>query len=388
MDRSASTRLLTANAAALSRQIFASLPFGMRLAAIVTKLSAMTSELFGRTVYAICLYNGVEGMPDIKGAPATNFGPKEGESLKSFVDRFTLRPVQRDYGAAFGAGIFKNLSLKTTPNRAEEIMLNLMVKMLDPGSRMAQLMKSGTLKYVENLIYRASTNLFKNEAEVYHREKTRQIPVDDEGTEIQLPSGPSEVERMDLTRADEKALLKVIDEAGRKFSRPDLDTYFELLRDGFDPTDVYRLRLLPSMQENLPQELRLDPTSPHPFSSKREEMDFREKMDAFPNPYGSIQNFSKTYTGPLMQAIQEYATKGNSRLLDRPPGCNRLTMTSNHKKLANRAHENEAQYHSRDFYGPPSKMHREVRILRNRAAKRADHMLHLSSFGDGRARTR
>ncbi len=63
-------------------------------------------------------------------------------------------------------------------------------------------------------------------------------------------------------------------------------------------------------------------------------------------------------------------------------------MSTTHKKLANRAHETEAQFHTRDFYRPPSKMHQETRKLRNRAAKRADNLLHFRSFEEGKIRTR
>ncbi len=310
MDRSASTRLLVASVNVLSRKIFASLPFGIRLAAIYQKLATSIGDLFGRTVYAIALYHGVKGLPDIKGAPASNYGPKGGESLKTFVDKFTLRPVEREYGAKFGRQIFATLKKNAGETQAEDILLDLMGELLNPSSKISSYFKTESISQIEQVLYRSAKNSFQDELRKQKHRKTDPFKVDDEGAEIEIPDSAADVGKMDLTKADENALLDFIEKEGPRIGRPDLDTYFELLRDGFDSNDIYRWHLLPSMQKNLPEELRIDPHSPYPFNTKSEEMAFREKVEAFPNPFGTLVNFNRGYIVPLRQVIQDYVKKG------------------------------------------------------------------------------
>lgn len=310
MDRSASTRLLFASVDVLSRKVFASLPFGLRLASIYQKLATSIGELFGRTVYAIALYHGTPGLPEINGAPALNFGPQNGESLKKFVDKFTLRPVDRKYGAKFGMQIFSVLRKATSESQAEDILLDLMGDLLDPSSRISSYFKKSDLRGIEQALYTSAKNAFKDELRKQVSRKTDQFKTDEDGSEIEPPGKASDVEKMDLTQADETRLMEFIEKEGPRIGRPDLDTYFELLRDGFDSNDIWQWRLLPSMQVNLPEELRLDPHSPHHFSTKSEEMAYREKVKDFPNPYGTLVNFNRGYIVPLRQVIKEYATKG------------------------------------------------------------------------------
>lgn len=305
MDRTASHRLLVATASQLARKVFASLPFKVKLAAIYLKLAFDNGQTFGRYVYALAVYHGVKDMPPLKGSGAPE-GPKPGEDAKKFIDRFVR--VQKSYGADFGRQIYKLVMSKThNEDKANDILSDLIEDMADGGSSLASYFKEGmSLGQIESALKRSAAHAFVDEWRKTKRRKTDQFKVDDEGAEVELPSQPADVEKMDLSPEDERRLEQFIEQNGNKLGKPDLDTYFELLRDGFDSNDIYQWRLLPSMQRNLPEDLRLDPTSPRPFGSKKEEMEFRKKLEEYPNPFGTLVNFNKSYITPLRRVIKEF----------------------------------------------------------------------------------
>lgn len=90
---------LASRARALNRRIYASLPYGYRVANLLLKLAAGSEEAFGRFVYAQFVELGVTDMPEVRGMPAESFkgrlkGPRGPDRLP------------RGYGHAFGKRAF------------------------------------------------------------------------------------------------------------------------------------------------------------------------------------------------------------------------------------------------------------------------------------------
>ena len=84
------------------RQIWASLPFQIRLAELLFRIAADPKETFGRVVYTIFLQQGVIDMPDIKGRPASEFDLK----------RAPGHMVPPGYGHDFGAKVYNSMLAK------------------------------------------------------------------------------------------------------------------------------------------------------------------------------------------------------------------------------------------------------------------------------------
>lgn len=83
---------VAARATDLSRRIYASLPWGYRVAGLFLKLAYGAQETFGRFVYAKFIQAGVAGMPDINGQPALSLrdkvqGPRADAKLPSGYGR-------------------------------------------------------------------------------------------------------------------------------------------------------------------------------------------------------------------------------------------------------------------------------------------------------------
>lgn len=140
---------LSDRATKLSRRIFASLPWGFRLAHLFSKLAIDTQEAFGRFAYAAFLKAGVVGLPDIKGQPALTFrgeiqGPRAADKLP------------RGYGKAFGIKVWKIALAKFhNPEVVEEAISRVMMR-LAAGDM--QVREDSTLKSAESLIVTSVLN--------------------------------------------------------------------------------------------------------------------------------------------------------------------------------------------------------------------------------------
>lgn len=154
---------LAAQASKLSRRIFASLPWGFRLAHLLTKLAVDTQEAFGRLAYAEFLKAGVEGLPEIKGMPALSFrseiqGPRAADKLP------------RGYGKPFGLKVWKIVLAKFyQPEIVEDAISKVMIKLVTGDVRI----REGTdLKTAEAFIITAVMNAATDAL----RKKKREVP--------------------------------------------------------------------------------------------------------------------------------------------------------------------------------------------------------------------
>jgi RNA polymerase sigma factor (sigma-70 family) len=140
---------LAAQATLISRRIFASLPWGFRLAHLLTKIAVNTQEAFGRFVFAEFLKAGVEGLPDIDGQPALSLrakiqGPKAADKLP------------RGYGRAFGTKVWMvALSKYRDPEIVEDAISRVMVKLVTGDAKVRE---GSHIKVAESFIITAVIN--------------------------------------------------------------------------------------------------------------------------------------------------------------------------------------------------------------------------------------
>lgn len=180
-----------ARAKTLSRRIYASLPWGFRVANLFLKLASGYIDAFGRLVYAEMIKAGVEGMPPVNGEPAQAWvdrvqGPKGPDKLP------------RGYGAEFGKRIYAFLLSKThSVDLAEEIMSRLMMDI----ARGKLHFKGGyDVKQSEGLIFQQATRAILDvKREQHGRKNDRMAPdslTDDVGDTIDL-ADPSSFQHLD-----------------------------------------------------------------------------------------------------------------------------------------------------------------------------------------------
>ena len=224
MDRVA--HIITASGQ-LRRKIWASLPFNLRLADFFSRLAVSFTEAFGKTVYAEFLTQGVEGMPDIRGVPASEFD-------------ISRKPVANHlptgYGNAFGQEAYRILMRKIhQPEAVENIMGDFLVSFLDKGAKHIQ---PGTpLKKAEGYIITSLLNEWKN----YLRTKSTRIQ---EVSDIRYsPEGEEQrIEQPDFDEDDLEQLVKRMlprMQSRLKEIHPDAPLYVKLsLIDGYTDQEI------------------------------------------------------------------------------------------------------------------------------------------------------
>ena len=108
----------------LSRRIYASLPWGFRVAQLVTILAADSLDVFGRVIYAEFIKSVVRGMPDV--APG-----KTALDLVQDVERKGADALPAGYGRPFASRLFKVLLSKLgDPEVAQDAMSKVMLQVV------------------------------------------------------------------------------------------------------------------------------------------------------------------------------------------------------------------------------------------------------------------
>lgn len=234
MDRVAHLRTA---AQELSRRIYASLPWGYRIAEVFIHLAADDAALFGKVVYAEFLRRGIEGMPDVNGVPAAS------------VD--TTRPRLADrlpngYGKELGVRAMRLLyRMGLSPDRVSETMAQFLADFLE---RYADKLRSGmpvfsAEKFVLNKLQwvvrsgpeRRKTLRDKNEILV------REKPGDEGETEDFFSNAPDLDDPRGYHRLEQnfsKDQLKDLFEFLAKNIHPDIPEYIMLKADGYKDTEI------------------------------------------------------------------------------------------------------------------------------------------------------
>lgn len=323
MERTAAHELLASSAHRFARKVFASLSFSQRLAQVILKLGSAMAEGFGATVLSAALFYGSLGAP-LLGDPAVE--RKTGESFKSFVNRMTRNPKVKAAGRAIGGKFYNFCKARFGEEGADDYLMEVIGDLMDPTSKLHIYFKVQEFPHIEANLYLKAKQAFLDMQKSRRKQKTDGVEdPSEEGGGFELEDKNLDPEhlpnRMVLKKLDEAldepAIRRKVEEAARNLS-PDLDTYFGLLMDGFEPREIYNLRLLPSMQTNLPPELRItDPTRSDPFhtdspgqkdeaglTNKQKELKFKEELEKYPNPtYGNPVTFMNQHKA-LMKVLQ------------------------------------------------------------------------------------
>lgn len=255
MDRVA--KLITASTS-LRRQIWASMPFGVRVADFFSRLAVSTTEAFGATVYAEFLKNSVEGMPEIGG---TVPDPKR---------------VPRGYGRDFGKKAYAILMSKLhNPQRVEDVMSEFLIRFIERGS--TGLRPGTSIKEAENYVLKGLVRLGYNSL----RNSLRKREVSD--TLVYDRYDAKSDTRMDFPSFDDShsdSLRSIFEDAlpslqGRlKAIHPDASRYIELSLDGYTDREI-----IGDIAHGTPSMLS-DPYSLHgtPLNEKAWQAGFKPKI--------------------------------------------------------------------------------------------------------------
>lgn len=167
---------LATRAGSLNRRIFASLPWGFRVAHLFQKLAMDMAEILGRVAYAEFIKAGVVGLPDINGQPALELADK-------FKGTRAADRLPKGYGKAFGTKAWRiALSKLRNPEVVEEAASLLMSKII-MGKFGIQ--EGVDLRMAENLVITSLINAGKDTQRNRNRQE-RSLPQDDEGVALDI----------------------------------------------------------------------------------------------------------------------------------------------------------------------------------------------------------
>ncbi len=168
----------------LNRRVYASLPWGFRVANVILKLAYSITETVGRVCYAEFLKANVEGMP-----PGAEPGTKP-------------ERLPPGYGQRFGERLYALLLQKSrNPDMVEEVLAELMVTAskgkfdIRPGT---------TLRGAEQYVIRAALNILINIIRSNKRNQTEEI---DDTVDVSDPNAFQSLDKM-LPRAELERLMQ------------------------------------------------------------------------------------------------------------------------------------------------------------------------------------
>lgn len=239
------SRLITA-AHELRREIYASLPWGFRVAELLVKLAGHTDD-FGRVAYGLFLMAGVTGMPTINGHPPEVFEP---ESVQDIPHR-----IPRGYGREFGAKVYRTLlkNFGGYVDIVEDIMSAGMLKVLNKENEFFSDLRGLPLARAEQILIVRLIRLGKDMVRKFDTQhgRLKSKPVDDEGRDvietIEDPNSWADLGEMIPERVIDNIQKDLAAKINPKVL-PDLPLYFKLLMEGYTDAEILRDRMLPFLQ--------------------------------------------------------------------------------------------------------------------------------------------
>jgi DNA-directed RNA polymerase specialized sigma24 family protein len=192
-------KIVLAKAKYLSRQIYASLPWGFRVAHLLLKLSFSLTDTLGKVIYAHFLQAGVTGLPPINGQDAL----AAPETLYKHPER-----LPTGYGKNFANKIYAHLIRKTrSPDLAEEVVSDIMV-LLTKGIGLKQGIPLGQAEaYIFRLVNFTLVDIMRKAK----NDVSLDSPTDDEDFSIDL-ADPKTFQDLDelIPRSELEAVLREI----------------------------------------------------------------------------------------------------------------------------------------------------------------------------------
>lgn len=203
-------RILARRATDLSRRIYASLPWGYRVATLFTVLAADALDTFGRAMSAEMVLAAVRGMPDIGGVLATDWIQRVHQKGPDVLPPGT--------GREFAARVYKILLTRSggDPEVAAEAMSAVL---LASARRKIHIANGSSLHDAESYIITASMNAARDLLRARSRRREDSLARDrhDDDVEVDVED-PSAFERLDdVLPASE--LRKILNELGNVHPR-------------------------------------------------------------------------------------------------------------------------------------------------------------------------
>jgi len=240
MDRVAS---LLKSARELRRKIFASMPWGYRLAHLILVLANANAEGWGKLLYALFLQKGVKGMPDIRGQDANEWFEAQPDAIKKERNADKLsRKLPSGYGSGFGHKIYKfALVIAHRPDKVDDELQKLMEYLTVRGG--IDHMHDGVdLSKAESYIINSVQNRSYNIQEEKKRELSRGTSLtvtDSDGNTVQVDkTDPEAAKRLDQQIELRHILSKPTTERALNKAHPDGMTFIELILEGYDVSEI------------------------------------------------------------------------------------------------------------------------------------------------------
>ncbi len=199
-------RVLLRRAVDLSRRIYASLPWGYRIAELITVLAGDSLDAFGRVIYAEMIKSVVRGMPDV--APG-----KTAFDLVQDVEREGADALPPGYGRPFASRLHKVLLSKLgDPEVAQDAMSKVLLQVVRGK---VHIHSGADLHSAEAYIVTACLNAGRDilRAEGRRRERPLVRDRDDEQTTVDVED-PNAFQQLDtlLPASELKAVLRELGE--------------------------------------------------------------------------------------------------------------------------------------------------------------------------------
>ena len=236
-------RLLAKKASDLARRIYASLPWGVRVANFFLRLGSGIVDAFGQVAYAEFIKRGITGLPDIGNDPAASWqerllkaGPKAGDR------------VPRGYGRKYAQMIWNVMLSKTkNPEMVEELMTWAVEHLIaHPAVIKEGVSRQEAEAFVLMMLKNKSTDMFRSQG----RRKKIEGPsttVDDEGEQVTLdvmdPNAFKELAEM-MPEHTLKAIVHDLEAL-----HPNAAAYIDLAFQGYEDREIAQNAMLPNMDQ-------------------------------------------------------------------------------------------------------------------------------------------
>lgn len=208
---------LATSAVALQRKVYASLPWGFRLANFLTRLADYGTRAFGEVFLKTLKGMGIE-------VPATEKPNAVGDMCyRALLSKFK------------------------DPSLVEEIMQDSIANLLDKSNRLNKAMVGLPYTECRALLLTSMKNLG---IDVLRRRKKEEFTIDDPETDrvIEDPGSWDELGEY----IPERTLLEIEKDLAKSVNPkllPDLPLYFKLLVDGYADSEILKGKMLPFMKD-------------------------------------------------------------------------------------------------------------------------------------------
>ena len=217
--------ILAKRASDLSRRIYASMPFGLRVANLLVVLAADSLDAFGRVLTAQCILAVVRGLPDVGGKPASDWIQEVHKKGPNVLPPGT--------GREFASRVFKILLVKfSDPEIVQEAMSAVMLQIARGKFHVAN---GSSMHEAQSYTITAALNAARDILRA--RGRRRETPMTtDHGQEIDI-ADPEEFRDLENS-ISEKDMASILSEAER--ISPRAREYLEAVLRGDSQSDWAR----------------------------------------------------------------------------------------------------------------------------------------------------